>query len=70
MLGSFNVKSQHHINCPEIFAEEVRDPSTVGDVHSRAVLGKQLCKGSGQSVPDRKFNFRFRLISGSDRSEV
>ncbi|KAM1952063.1 hypothetical protein ACFX15_006599 [Malus domestica] len=63
MLGSFSVNSQHHINCPEVFAEKVRDPWTVGDEHSRAVLGKQPGKGFKQSVLDRKFNFRFRLIA-------
>ncbi|KAM1554611.1 hypothetical protein ACFX1Z_007335 [Malus domestica] len=27
------------------------------------MLGKQPCKDSGQSVPDWKFDFRFRLIA-------
>ncbi|KAM2626857.1 hypothetical protein TB2_000396 [Malus domestica] len=63
MFGSFSVKSQHHINYLEVFAEEIRDPSTVKDEHSRAMLGKQPGKSSGQSVPDQTFNFKFRLIA-------
>ncbi|KAM2268724.1 hypothetical protein ACFX1S_046807 [Malus domestica] len=34
-----------------------------GDDHLRTMPGKQLGKGSRQSVPDRKFDFRFRLIA-------
>ncbi|KAM1457300.1 hypothetical protein ACFX13_035351 [Malus domestica] len=63
MLGSFSVTSQHHINGPEVFAEEIRDLSIVEDEHSRAALGKQPGKGSRQLVLDRTFNFRFRLIA-------
>ncbi|KAM2107754.1 hypothetical protein ACFX1Q_024692 [Malus domestica] len=37
--------------------------TTVDDAYSRAMLGKQPCKDYGQSVPDRKFDFRFRLIA-------
>ena len=63
MLGRFNIKSQHHIKCSEVFVEETWELLTVEDEHSRARLGKQPGKGSGQSVPDRKFDFRFRLIA-------
>ncbi|KAM2246414.1 hypothetical protein ACFXTI_007234 [Malus domestica] len=63
MLGSFSVQSQHHINCSEVFVEETQDLLTVEDDHSRVMLGKQPCKSSGQSVPDQKFDFRFRLIA-------
>ncbi|KAM1152911.1 hypothetical protein ACFX19_036071 [Malus domestica] len=34
-----------------------------GDEHSRALPGKQPGKGSGQSIPDQKFDFKFRLIA-------
>ncbi|KAB2612767.1 S ribonuclease [Pyrus ussuriensis x Pyrus communis] len=54
MLGSFSVKSRHHVTCPEVFAEGIRDSPTVEDEHSRATLGKQPGKGSGQSVFSRK----------------
>ncbi|KAB2597326.1 hypothetical protein D8674_000246 [Pyrus ussuriensis x Pyrus communis] len=37
--------------------------TTVKDEYSRAMLGKRPGKGSGQSVLDRKFDFRFRLIA-------
>ncbi|KAM1382175.1 hypothetical protein TB2_033968 [Malus domestica] len=37
--------------------------TTVEDEYLRAMLGKQPGKGSGQSVPDRKFDFKFRLIA-------
>ena len=63
MLGTFSIKSQHHINCYEVFVEETRDLLTVEDEHSRAGLGKQPSKGSRQLIPDRKFDFRFRLIA-------
>ncbi|KAB2635073.1 hypothetical protein D8674_025607 [Pyrus ussuriensis x Pyrus communis] len=37
--------------------------TTVDDEYSKAMLGKQLGKGSEQSVLDQKFDFRFRLIA-------
>ncbi|KAM2927823.1 hypothetical protein COP2_035136 [Malus domestica] len=39
--------------------------TTVKDEYSRAMLGEQLGKGSGQSVPDRKFDFR-GIIGGKE----
>ncbi|KAM2686106.1 hypothetical protein EV2_009039 [Malus domestica] len=62
MLSSFSVNSQYHINCPEVFAKEIRDLLKVENEHSRAMLGEQPGKGFGQSVPDWKFDFKFRLI--------
>ncbi|KAM1365081.1 hypothetical protein ACFX2F_043547 [Malus domestica] len=35
----------------------------VEDKYSRAMLGEQPSKSFGQSVLDRKFDFRFRLIA-------
>ncbi|KAB2631577.1 GRIP domain-containing protein RUD3-like [Pyrus ussuriensis x Pyrus communis] len=37
--------------------------TTVEDEYSRAMLGKRPGKGSGQSVLDQKFDFRFLLIA-------
>ena len=63
MLGIFSVKSRHFVACPEVCAEGIQDSPIVEDEHSRATLGKQPGKGSGQSVPDQKFDFGFRLIA-------
>ncbi|KAB2605850.1 hypothetical protein D8674_005567 [Pyrus ussuriensis x Pyrus communis] len=46
-----------------VFPEEFMTLTAVEDEYSRAMLGKQPCKGSGQLIPDRKFDFRFRLIA-------
>jgi hypothetical protein len=35
----------------------------VEDEYSRAMQGKQTCKGSRQSVPDWRFEWRFRHIA-------
>ncbi|XP_068307393.1 uncharacterized protein [Pyrus communis] len=50
MLGSFSVKSQHHINCFEVFAEEIRDLTTVEDEYLRAMQGKGKGKGNDREI--------------------
>ncbi|KAM1051874.1 hypothetical protein ACFX19_033944 [Malus domestica] len=67
MLGSFSVQSQYRINCSEVFFDEIRDMTIVEDEYSRAMLGKQPGKGSGQSVPNRKFDFREQHCQLSNR---
>ncbi|KAM1250841.1 hypothetical protein ACFX1X_033752 [Malus domestica] len=67
MLGSFSVQSQYRINCSEVFVDEIRDMTIVEDEYSRAMLGKQPGKGSGQSVPNRKFDFREQRRQLSNR---
>ncbi|KAB2602940.1 carboxylesterase 12 [Pyrus ussuriensis x Pyrus communis] len=49
-------------NSVDLVKKEFMTLITVEDEYSRAMLGKQPCKGSRQSVPDQKFDFRALIV--------